>query len=372
VRIVVYGASGTTGALVAAELAARGAEVVLAGRDRARLSAVATRSGGWPAIAVAPAHDRAALVRAFTGAKVVIDCAGPFTRIGGAVLSAALAAGAHWIDVAREQSFLRATFEEHESAARHAGLAVIGGLGVEVGLGDWAARCAAAAVIAAPELGATTERIAGDPAVHEITIGYAVDDLAATPGTQRSVLASMTSPGLAWRSRRWDRARPGGRRRDVDFGPFGHRMARWFPAGEVVTVPRHVEVGTVDTYLAFGGAWSIYERAASLFALAAGAAAPMLDALLAPLVDPTHVPDAEARARTRFAVVAHARHGLERSQVTLVGTDVYATTARIVADAAVALAGRDGGPSGVLTPAQAFAAAPALHALADAGVLSIG
>ncbi len=366
--IFIYGASGTTGALVAAALVARGARVVLVGRDRVRLRAVAARLGD-PPVLVAAAHDPAALARAFAGARVVIGCAGPFARIGAPVLAAALAAGAHWIDLAREQAFLRASYEEHESTARRAGLAVVSGMGVEVALGDWAARCAAAALAGDATLADGTDRLVATPPLDELAIGYALDEFTPTPGTQRSLLATVTGPGVTWRSHRWDPVRPGARRLDLDFGPRGPRSARSFPAGEIITVPRHLEVAAVETYVALGGAWAMYERAAPLFALAGGVAGRWLDALLAPLVDPTRVPDADARARARFAVVAQARRGHERAQVVVAGGDVYATTATIAAEAALALATRTGGPVGVLAPSQAFAAGPRLRALAAAGVI---
>ena len=51
-RIVLFGATGYTGRLTAEALAGSGSEPVLAGRDRARLQALAGRLGGLP-VAVA-------------------------------------------------------------------------------------------------------------------------------------------------------------------------------------------------------------------------------------------------------------------------------------------------------------------------------
>ena len=49
-RIAVYGATGYTGRLVAAELAAAGADFVLAGRSREKLDALAAEVGGSPEV----------------------------------------------------------------------------------------------------------------------------------------------------------------------------------------------------------------------------------------------------------------------------------------------------------------------------------
>ena len=87
--------------------------------DRAQLVAAADQVGLLPAdVAVAPVHDAAALARAFADATCVIGAAGPYTAIGAAVAAAALAADAHYLDLAVEPGFVRALYEEHESAAR--------------------------------------------------------------------------------------------------------------------------------------------------------------------------------------------------------------------------------------------------------------
>ena len=56
-RIVLFGATGYTGAPTAEALVARGARPVLAGRDPARLAALADRLGGVET-ARAPSADR--------------------------------------------------------------------------------------------------------------------------------------------------------------------------------------------------------------------------------------------------------------------------------------------------------------------------
>lgn len=74
--ISVYGATGHTGRLVATELAARGHDVVLAGRDSASLDALAGELGGSAQVRVAGLDDHAALRKAADGSAVLINCAG--------------------------------------------------------------------------------------------------------------------------------------------------------------------------------------------------------------------------------------------------------------------------------------------------------
>jgi len=368
--IVVYGASGTAGAAVAAALVARGAHVVLVGRDRARLRTIACQLGD-PAIEIAALHDPSALHRAFRGARVVVGCAGPFGRGAHAAVAAALEVRAHWIDIARDQNFLRTMYEEHDAAARRAGRTVVSGLGVEGALGDWTVRCAASAVCGTDIPADASRRIVANPPIHDLAIGYAFEHVAPAPGSQQSWIATLTAPGVRWRNRRWDPDRAGARARQFDFGVLGVRTARSFPSGEIVTTPRHIDVASIDSYATLGAAWAMYEQAGPLLALGGGVAGRMLGAMLAPLVDPTRLPTTSARTNTRFAVVAQARRGAEHAHVRATGIDIYRTTAVIVAEAALALATRDGGPTGVLAPSQAFGAAQRLRSLAHGGVIAL-
>jgi short subunit dehydrogenase-like uncharacterized protein len=372
VRVAIYGATGTTGSLVARELADRGAELILAGRDRAKLEALARELDVRAAVAVAPAGDVLALLGAFRGARVVIGCAGPFGSLGETVLEAAIAAGAHYLDISGEQGFLREMYERHEADARRAEVAVISGMAFEIAPGDLAAGWAAAHLAGVDEddddeLVRTSEleAIAVDEPLDEVAVTYLVDRLVPTPGRQLSSLAALTTPGVVWRLDRWDPVNPAAERRRVQ-----EREVVSFPSGEVITVPRHVAARRVQTFRSFvENEWA--HRAAGLL----GAAAPLLARTglgrrLANMIDP-RIPDAAERAGSRFTIVATAKRGYDEAQVVVSGGDVYATTATIAAWGAMELAGRVAGPSGVLAPSEVFAPRAALAALSEEAGLSV-
>src|SRR5688500_11843304 len=94
--IAVYGATGYTGKLVAAELRRRGAEFVLAGRSAEKLEIVAEDVGGASTEAVG-IGDEAGLRRLLERCAAVIACAGPFHLHGEAVLSAAADTATHYV-----------------------------------------------------------------------------------------------------------------------------------------------------------------------------------------------------------------------------------------------------------------------------------
>ena len=112
--IVVYGASGYTGKLIAESLHRRAIPFTAAGRSGEKIAAalevVAARAGvrRIDAKVVAVSHDVAALTELFRTARVVVNVTGPFMQMGETVVRAALAADCHYVDTTGEQDFMLA------------------------------------------------------------------------------------------------------------------------------------------------------------------------------------------------------------------------------------------------------------------------
>ena len=86
--IAVYGGSGRLGRLVTDRLIARGAPVVVGGRDRAKLDHAAAERDVTTRVA---AIDDGGALRAFLdGCGVVVNCAGPSHVCGAPLITAAL------------------------------------------------------------------------------------------------------------------------------------------------------------------------------------------------------------------------------------------------------------------------------------------
>src|SRR5690349_19935781 len=132
--VVVYGASGFVGALVAAHLAAHapdGTRIALAGRSAARLDTVRTRLGrSWPLL-VADAADRTALEALAASTRVVITTVGPYARYGHALVRACAAAGTDYVDLTGEVLFARASAEENHDLARATGARIVHSCGFD-------------------------------------------------------------------------------------------------------------------------------------------------------------------------------------------------------------------------------------------------
>ncbi|MBS0384903.1 MAG: saccharopine dehydrogenase NADP-binding domain-containing protein [Proteobacteria bacterium] len=123
-EIVVYGASGFTGRLVAEYLQrAYGSNVAwaMAGRDRAKLEAVRSEIGAGAPIIVAAASDPASLEALARRTKVVLTTVGPYQLHGEPLLAACVDAGADYVDLCGEPNWMAAMIAKYEARAKASG-----------------------------------------------------------------------------------------------------------------------------------------------------------------------------------------------------------------------------------------------------------
>ncbi len=370
--IVVYGATGLVGGRVCAALDAADIPFVAAGRDKDALQKVAALVGAAE-VRTAEFDDPAALARAFAGAKVIVNCAGPLAEIGEPLLVAALAAGAHYIDLGGDQLFMHDSYEAHESEARRAGKVVVPGCAINCAIGDWASAWAAAHVCGEPEVDAPVvrevapARLAEDKPLDEVVVSYIYDHLVLSPGSQRAVFGNLQTRGLVWRRDRWESIGQGSEKRRVNVGPElgGERDAVSFPGGDVITIPRHIAARYVQTFV------STTRNVAATAALRLLARAmPLLPKRTSDLLAP-YQPAEDEYARTQFAIVSQARRGFAAAQVVVRGSDQYRASAGIAAWVAQKLAARETGPVGIRAPSELFRPARALREVCEVVGLAV-
>ena len=134
--VVVFGATGVTGRLVAAYLSTRSAEGDLrwaaAGRDPSKVERVIGELGASaPEVIAADVEDRESLREMASRTRVVLNLVGPFTIYGEPVIEACIAAGADYVDLTGEIGFIRRMIDAHQDAARAAGVKVVNVSGFE-------------------------------------------------------------------------------------------------------------------------------------------------------------------------------------------------------------------------------------------------
>jgi short subunit dehydrogenase-like uncharacterized protein len=340
--VAVYGATGYTGRLVAAELAAANADLVLSGRNREKLDSLAAELGGSPAVQPAELDQPDSLHALLGGCAAVVNCAGPFTLHGEPVLKAAVETSTHYLDTTGEQPYMQMALERYGPEAESRGVAVIPAMGFDYVPGDMLASMTAA----------------GMGELDEVLLAYAARGFRPTRGTALSTLEILKGGDVEWRKLQWlpaPRSMAGGH---FDFPePIGRqRMAR-YPAGEQITVPRHVPTRRVRTLI-------------TASTLAPGPLAPALSVLTTPISLALRTPvkraldlmisrlpegpSDEERAEARFTVVCEVRRGRELRRGIVRGRDVYGLTAALAARGALTSAGRGFSGRGGLAPSQAF------------------
>ena len=371
-RVVCFGATGYTGRLTAHALVAAGLPVVLAGRSPARLQALAddvAARGARPEVAVADVAD-AASVRALLSdpGDVIVSTVGPFTRLGGPALEAAIDAGAAYIDSTGEPPFVRRVFEDAGPRAERTGARLLTGFGYDYVPGNLAgaivlARC----------------RALGVPA-GKVEIGYFVKgSLGISSGTRASAVGILLEPSFAFR-RGQVRTVPSGthvRRFDV-----GGRQWEGLAIGgsEHFTLPRLESALTdVGVYLGWAGRWT---RAVSVGAVALRALTAVpgarggLGSLMARRAGEVtgEGPTAEQRAGGRSVAVARAYDLVGRpiTAVRVEGPTPYELTAELLAwGAAKLLVGGDAVAPGALGPADAFGVDALIDGCAAMGLAAV-
>jgi saccharopine dehydrogenase (NAD+, L-lysine-forming) len=127
--VLLLGAAGNSGRLIAAELAARRLSIRLAGRRRGPLEDLAralATDGAITDACTVDASDAASLAKAIVGVRAVLSTIGPFTRQAGPVIDACLAANVPYVDIANEWPAVRGLLDREEQARAHAVTLVTG------------------------------------------------------------------------------------------------------------------------------------------------------------------------------------------------------------------------------------------------------
>jgi hypothetical protein len=334
--VAVYGATGYTGRLVAAELLARGRNVILAGRDQRALEVAADELGSPEAVSThhAPLDNASALRELGGKAAVIVHCAGPFSVTGGPVADAAVQAGCHYIDHAVESHHVRRLFDAYQGRARDAGVVMVPSLSFYGGLGD---------LLSA----AVTGGLAG---IERVIVAYAVSGWRMTTGaknTAAQLFAETERITFSDGKQHVGYVEP----RNTVFAfppPLGPRtMIAPFPSAEIVTIPRHVVTQNVDLFITAG----TFEEEQ---------------------VFTSEQADDQTRGQSDFTVAVSvvARPDAAAGQVS--GRHLWRAGVLASVEGAVALAdGRGPSSGGVLSPAEAFPALEFLRRLDDLGAFTL-
>jgi short subunit dehydrogenase-like uncharacterized protein len=238
---------------------------------------------------------------------------------------------------------MKLAFERYGPGAANAGVAVIPAMGFDYVPGDMIA--------------ALTAEGMGD--VDEVMVAYGWFDFEPTRGTMQTTLEILGGQSVEWRKLQWLPAEKPLGPASFDFPePIGRQRMLRYPAGEQITVPRHVATRRVRT-LVTASTFAPTPRLAPLMQLLArptGLAlrTPLKRVVQAAVARLPEGPTQEQRAACNYTIVCDVTRGKDVRRGTLHGRDPYGITAALIARGAIQAAGGGFSGHGALAPAQAF------------------
>jgi short subunit dehydrogenase-like uncharacterized protein len=341
-RIVVFGATGYTGRLIAERLVEAGVRPVLAGRSGDRLSALALELGGlnWER---ADAMRQNTVLDLVGPGDVLISTVGPFMKWGGPALRAACDAGCVYLDTTGEPEHIRRVFEEFSAPAARSGASLLTAMGYDFAPGVLAGGLAAAV---------------GGAEVARVDVGYYALGEGLTSfsaGTRESLVGATLGDSHAFRDGLVRRVRPAERVRS--FVVAGRsREAISVGGSEHYALPAAFPgLREVNVYLGWFGPLARPFQAGSFFGSfvtrvpGARFAMRTVGERAVSFVDGP-APGTTSGGRSWIAAAGYDAAGRQLSEVNLAGVDAYAFTASFVAWAAQ----QEVAGTGALGPIEAF------------------
>ncbi|KAI9712832.1 MAG: hypothetical protein M1820_001454 [Bogoriella megaspora] len=324
IKVAVYGATGYTGRLIAAELSKRNVHTVLLGRNELAMSELP----GEHETRVVSLDNLDALTDSLKDCDVVISCVTPFTQFGEPVLKAALAAGCHYVDISGEQNWIRKVHTEYGAKAVAAGLTLLPAATDDGIMGDLIA-------------GLVAKRLSN---IKRLYVHHGYFDAAMSRGSVQSFQEFTKAAPGCWKDGAWTTEEIGPHS-EVNFpGKDGKQSP------ELLAIQRHVSAEVIQSTVNMD--------------LVAGISALSEDIVKAMPFGPSE----QDRVASRFTILVEAESVDGRKASGYASrNDIYNTTAVVAVESALRIA--DGkAPKGVVAPSEAFQAEEFLRGLENSGM----
>lgn len=229
---LIYGATGYTGRLIASLAAEYGIPPILAGRDPHAVAALASALGYESR--VFSLDDATAIEKSLADVRVVLHCAGPFTRTFQPMSSACIRHGVHYVDITGEIEVFEA-LRARDDEARRMHVMLLPGAGFDVVPSD----CLAAYL---------KQRL---PTASHLQLGIRGSGRL-SHGTASTMVEHIDRGGMVRLNGELTRVRAGWRTREVDYG-IAKQKAITIPWGDVATAYYSTGIPNVEVYAAAPG-----------------------------------------------------------------------------------------------------------------------
>lgn len=235
--VLIYGSYGYSGDLIAREAIDEGIEVILAGRNRAKILEQAKALDAESR--VFGLDDQGVMEDALRDVEVVVHCAGPFIHTFEPMVEACLDTGTHYLDITGETAVFR-SIASRDEAAREVGVMLLPGTAFDVVPTD----CMAAYL---------QEQL---PSAIELSLGFDIMDawhlasgtiataIENVPNDDAGVFLGNT---IVRRDGEIVVRPPGWKSRRIDFG-YQTKTALTIPWGDIVTAYHTTGIPNIEMY----------------------------------------------------------------------------------------------------------------------------
>lgn len=237
--LLIYGATGYTGELIAREAVRRGLTPILAGRNAQKVTELAKELGVQAR--AFDLTDPEATREGLLGVSVVLNAAGPFAVTSAPLLQAAIDQRVHYLDTTAELSAFLLS-EAADGAAKKAGIMVMSGTGWDVVPSDTLASRTAARVTDPVSLVLALKIFVGTPG-ERIPLLFSQGSLTSAAGFAQYA-GSVRADGII-------EVRTDAPALSVDFG-FGPEDVTPAPMGDLVTGWKSTGIPNIEVYVAGG------------------------------------------------------------------------------------------------------------------------
>jgi saccharopine dehydrogenase (NAD+, L-lysine-forming) len=225
--LLIYGANGYTGALIAERAAQSGLSAIVAGRNAEEVATLGNRLGlAHRVFGLASPEE---LDAGIAGARLVLHCAGPYSSTSRPMVDACLRKGAHYLDITGELRVLESVLSR-DTEARAAGVVLLPAVGFDVVPTD----CMAAKLHA--EM----------PGAVRLELAFS-GGLAPSPGTAKTAVEGLHIGALVRQNGQFVTLKAP-LTRDVPFGGDAPQHAMSIPWGDLVTAHYSTGIPTITVY----------------------------------------------------------------------------------------------------------------------------
>lgn len=326
--VLIYGANGYTGELIAREAVRRGHRPIVAGRTAAKIDALARELGLEARVFPLSAPK-------LEGVEAVLHCAGPFIHTSAPMVQACLDAGAHYLDITGEIGVFEAIMRMNDVAVRQ-GVSLIPGVGFDVVPTD-----CLAAMLATRLPGAT-----------ELELAFYSPKAELSRGTLKTMIEGIGEGGAIRRDGRIIRVPPAYAAREIPFS-CGPRMAMTIPWGDVSTAFHSTRIPNIRVYTGASPKSIARMRRIRMFLPLLGMTP--IKRLLQSIVNRRSGPGAEQRASGRTYLWGRVANGATEVTMTMTTPEGYFFTVLSAVTAVERLIDAPKRP-GSFTPSKFFGA----------------